>query len=111
EQPGAAKGRLVHHRACREALQLSQVDDRVAKPVGRGKPELGQAPLQRHLTALESLEVHVSRPRLLALATAAGRLAQPRSLPAADPLLAVPRVSRGVQLVQTGHCLTSLSYD
>ena len=62
--------------------------------------ELRQAPLERHLAALEALEVHVAAAGLLALAAAARGLAEAGPLAAADALALAVRALGRLELAE-----------
>ena len=89
---------------CDEALRLG----RILAELAPNEPEVHGlvALMEIHL---EALEAHVAGAGLLALATAAGRLAEAGALAAAHALLAVPRAVRALQIVQSVIVIMSFS--
>src|SRR5215470_5066136 len=70
-----------------EAAQRLDVHDRVARLAAEGQEAaLGQAPVERHLPALEPGALHAAGARALALDALAGGLAAARARAPADPL-------------------------
>ena len=78
------RGRVDH---AGEPLEIGHLDLLELAAVDVVEAELREAPLERHLAALEALEVHVAGAGLLALAAAAGGLAEAGRLATADALL------------------------
>ncbi len=74
DEPGGLEGRRVDEPG--EPLEVADLDLLELAAEHGLEAELRQAALERHLAALEPLEVHVARAGLLALAAAAGGLAQ-----------------------------------
>src|SRR5678815_4287667 len=102
-QAGLPERGLVHRGAGVERLEVAHVHHRERLAVRRVEAELWEAPLKRALSALEALEPHVAGARLLALAAAAGGLAQPGALTSAHALLPVPAVLRPPQSGEGFH--------
>ena len=67
-----------------EPLEVADLDLLELAPEEVLEAELREAPLERHLAALEALEVHVAGAGLLALAAAAGGLAEAGALATTD---------------------------
>src|SRR6266542_2247761 len=93
------RGRVDHPG---QPLEIGHLDLLELAPVDVVETELRQAPLERHLPALEALEVHVARAGLLALTAAAGGLAEAGRLATTDPLLDAVRALGRLQ-VRQGH--------
>src|ERR1700722_18041530 len=86
QQALQAQASKVHGLAGREGSQGSDVDGHEAFSERILEADLGEAALQRHLSAFETLEVHVAAAGLLSLAATAGGLAQAGALAAPDAL-------------------------
>ena len=103
-QARALQGLEIDDAAGRQAREVGHLDLLELEPEGVGEPELREAALQRHLPALEALEVHVARAGLLALGAAARRLALPGGLAATDALLLLDTAARRrLQIRQLVH--------
>ncbi len=83
-----------------DALQLREAHLRVEGARRRGEAALGQAPMQRHLAALEADLVVAARARALTLVAAACGLAPAGAAAAADTVARVLLAGRGLECVE-----------
>src|SRR3990172_7854202 len=90
----------IDHRARRQLLQAPDLHLLQLPPEDAVEAELRQAALERHLAALEPLEMHVTGARLLALGAAAGGLAEAAGLAATDALALAAGALRPLQLAE-----------
>ena len=83
-----------------QSLQLGQGDFGVVLQQVRLEATLGQATLQRHLTAFETHLVVAARTRLLTLVTATSGLAQARADAAANTALGMLGACGGLDAIE-----------
>src|SRR5258706_15601664 len=100
DQTSLTKFGLINRGAVVEALEVGEVHDRVDLLEDVGKSALGQAAMQRHLSAFESAHAREAAAGLLSLFTASGGLAVARTWAAADALLRVARGFLGFEVAQ-----------
>jgi hypothetical protein len=81
-----------------------QAEHRVLHAEDVGEATLGQAAVQRHLTALEAAHQRRSGARALSLVAPGGCLAHARPHAAADTLLVFIRLLGGVQIGEIADC-------
>src|SRR5207245_10995982 len=80
DEPGQGQVCGIHHRVRCEAVESLEIHDGVLGLAAVGdEPALGQAPVERHLAALEAAALAAAGARVLAFVALARRLAVARA--------------------------------
>src|SRR5207247_6889364 len=101
DEPGLGKRARIHRAVGREPAELAHVHDGVLGLAAVGQEAARrQAPVERHLTALEPDGRAAARARLLALLALRGRLAVAGTDTAPDALAPLDRAGCGTKILK-----------